>query len=193
MTVWACIGGGSSLTVQDIDFCRDQGWKLATCNMGYQLCPDASIFYAMDKSWWANHGHDALKKLVRNCIVWTGKKEWAEQWGLNLLTWNHDQPESSYSPYPGHANGNRLSGIQLINIVAWQRPSLIVLLGYDNQGPHWHPEYTEDGTHTGILPKESTDYATMAATCPIPIINASRQTSIEGIPRATLEEIANAR
>jgi hypothetical protein len=62
------------------------------------------------------------------------------------------------------------------------------LLGYDNQGKHWHPEYTESGL-TGILPAGSDDYAVMAQTCPIRIVNASRHTAIEGIERVRLEDI----
>ena len=153
--------------------------------MGYRLVPDAEIFYAMDKSWWAVNGMDAIRTLSQQCEVWTGQPDWSEKWGFNLLTWDQGQ---GYSPKVGQVHGNKLSCIQLINIVAWEKPSLIVLLGYDNQGKHWHPEYTESGL-TGILPAGSDDYAVMAQTCPIRIVNASRHTAIEGIERVRLEDI----
>lgn len=190
VSVFVCIGSGPSLTEEDIDFCRKQGWKLATCNMGYKIAPDCHIFHAMDSGWWELVGSDLMKSLSPHCQHWSGSLEHAKKYKANYLTWDGEQ---GYSDQWGHCHGGKLSGLQLINIVGWQNPDLVILLGYDNQHTngkaHWHHDYPEHMRNVGIVGQQLGDYAILNKEAPFHIINCSRDTNIEGIPRLPLEAI----
>ncbi len=188
MNIWVCIGSGPSLRSEDVAFCRMNGWSLATCNMGYKIAPDCHVFHAMDSAWWDLVGNDCLESLSDSCQVWSGSVEHAAQHKLNYLSWDGGQ---GYSDVRGHCHGGKLSGLQLINIVGWMKPDAVILLGYDNQHTnneaHWHHDYPEGMRNDGTT--DVSDYAALWASAPFPIVNASRETNIERIPRADLYDI----
>lgn len=199
MNIWVCIGSGPSLTAEDVEFCRQQGWNLATCNMGYKIAPDAKVFHAMDSAWWELVGDDCLESLGMGCEVWCGSVEYASsQWddlkagrthrGVNHLSWDGGK---GYCEVRGHCHSGKLSGLQLINIVGWHQPELVILLGYDNQHTnneaHWHHDYPEGMRNDGTT--DVSEYAALWASAPFPIVNASRETNIERIPRSNLYDI----
>jgi len=187
--VWVCIGGGKSLAQADVRFCRSQGWNLATVNMGYRIVPDCHLFHAMDRQWWDAYAEDAISTLSDACQIYTGQKHIAEQYGLNLITWDGEQ---GYSHKRDHCHGGKLSGIQLINIVGWQKPDLIILLGYDNLPGHWHGEYPAPMVSRGTIDQGSADYLKLWSKAPFSLVNCSRVIGIEGIPHMTLEDIPDA-
>lgn len=191
MNTWVCIGSGPSLTERDIDFCRQQGWKLAGCNMAYKIAPDLDLFHAMDSQWWEVCGDDLMATLKPTCEHWSGSIDHATKYKANYLTWDGEQ---GWSDQYGHCHGGKLSGLQLINIVGWKKPDLIILLGYDNQHSkgqaHWHHDYPQGMVNGGIVDQQAGDYAKLWRECPISVINCSRQTSINDVPRETLETVS---
>jgi hypothetical protein len=49
-----CIGGGPSLTRDDVDYCRGKAFVIAI-NDAYKLAPWADALYACDGLWWRWH------------------------------------------------------------------------------------------------------------------------------------------
>lgn len=189
MKVWCCVGSGPSLTPNDLDFVRAQGWNIATVNMGFTIMPDAKIFHAMDSGWWERYGQEAMETLNPNCEHWSGSLDHANQYKANYLTWDGNQ---GYSKVHGHCHGGKLSGLQLINIVGWKNPDLVILLGYDNKPTlqrHWHPNYPKGMKNGGIVDQKEGDYAKIWSEAPFHLFNCSRDTNIEGIPRMKLEDV----
>lgn len=189
MNVWVCVGSGPSLNPDDVEFVRAQGWNIATVNMGYTILPDAKIFHAMDSQWWERYGQEAMETLNPSCEHWSGCLDAAKKYKTNYLTWDGQQ---RYSDQRGHCHGGKLSGLQLINIVGWHNPDLVILLGYDNKPTlqrHWHPNYPKGMVNGGIVDQKAGDYAKIWSEAPFSIINCSRDTNIEGIPRLPLEAI----
>ena len=182
MNVWVCIASGQSLTHKDVVFCRTQGWQLATVNMGYKIAPDAHIFHAMDRSWWEAYGEEALERLSNACHVYSGSPEHVLRHGLRLITWD---AADGCSKIRNHCHGGELSGIQLLQIVSWYKPDIVLMLGYDNQGKHWHEEYPNPTRDNGTI--NQARYATLYEQYPCPLINCSRETNIDSIPTKLLE------
>jgi len=192
MSIWVCVGSGPSLVPDDLDFVREQGWRIATCNMGFTICPDARVFHAMDSVWWEQYGDEALETLRPDCQVWTGSDDVASEGKARLVTWDGEQ---GYSDTVGHCHGGKLSGLQLINIVGWYQPTLVILLGYDNMArhgqQHWHQDYPDGMRNGGTVDQRDGDYSAMFRTAPFPIINCSRRTNIlDSIPRMKLADAA---
>lgn len=188
MNVWVCIGGGKSLTEADVQFCRLNGWNLATCNMGYKIAPDCHLFHAMDSGWWDQYGDEAKSALSESCEVWSGSYEHAKKHNAHLLTWDGQQ---GYSDSYGHCHGGKLSGIQLINIVGWKNPDLVILLGYDNLPGHWHGDYPSHMVNGGVVDQSLGDHAKIWLSSPFEIVNCSRETNIP-IATVLLEEVPEA-
>lgn len=186
--VWVCIGSGPSLTPEDVDFVRHQGWSIATCNMGYTILPDAKIFHAMDETWWDHYGVEAMNCLSLECEHWSGSLRHATRYRGNYLTWDGN---NGYSKQHGHCHTGILSGIQLINIVGWKNPDAVILLGYDGQHSngqaHWHPDYPEDMRNALEIDKHEDVWKAFMDTCPFPVYNCSRETAIQSVPRRTLQ------
>lgn len=211
MSVWACIAGGPSLTHEDVQFCRDQGWNLATVNMGFKIAPDAKIFHAFDRLWWERY-YDELKATINpDCALWSGN-HWAccRHPELKRL---HTRPDGGWSTVYGKAHYGETSGYQLPQIVGWENPDLIILLGYDNQYTggkrHWHEDYPETCACPVVKGVKQHDintcnrmknvpnierqvkyYAMMAAQATVPIINCSRATALTCFQRMTVQEVA---
>lgn len=157
--------------------------------MGYQIAPDAHIFHAMDRSWWAEYGDDAIAHLNSACHVYSGSPAHAEQYGIRPITWDGQDGCSSTK---GHCHGGELSGIQLLQIVSWYKPDLVLMLGYDNQGSHWHPDYPNHMRNGGTIDQTSAKYAKLHTEYPCPLFNCSRETNIWGIPTMMLEAVSDA-
>lgn len=199
MSIWACIAGGPSLVAEDINYCREQGWKLATCNMGFQVVPDADLFYAMDYHWWERYGDQVQASLKPGCRLWTGNGSTAaKNPRLKRLQFF---PGAGWSTTPGRAycGDPASSGFHLLQLVGWQNPDLIVLLGYDNMHApdgraHHHEEYADWSADRPALnypnpAKHAGNYEALAEQATVPIINCSRSTALRCFPLVNLRSV----
>jgi hypothetical protein len=143
----------------------------------------------MDDIWWDHYADDALSTLSDACLIYSGSPKHAEQYGLRPITWDAEQ---GYSHKIGHCKTGKLSGIQLINIVGWQNPDLVILLGYDNFPGHWHDDYPKPMISGGTIDQNTTEYVRIWTEAPFAIVNCSRVIGIQDIPHMMLEDIPDA-
>lgn len=189
-SIWVCIASGPSLTPEQVDFVRERGWNIATCNMGYTILPDAKIFHAMDEIWWRKYGVEAMNCLPLDCEHWSGSIDHAKRFKANYLSWDG---EIGYSIQHGHCHGGKLTGMQLINIVGWHNPSAVILLGYDGQHKdgeaHWHPDYPK-GMRNAEQIEHGRDWDIFGKACPFPVYNCTPDSAIKAFPQLSLPEVA---
>ena len=184
-----CVGSGPSLTDADLDFCRRRGWSLAVCNSTYRRVPDAKVFHAMDDDWWRLHSKTLFDTMDADCLIYSGSTEASRtNERINLVAFNAEQ---GFSTKTGLVKSGKLTGLQLIQIVGWQQPDLILLLGYDNQitdgKTHEHDLYNNANPPPSLVGALS-DFESLAKQSPYPIINCSRQSAIQAFPRMTVED-----
>jgi hypothetical protein len=167
---WVCIGSGSSLTAEDVQTCRDKGYKLATCNQGFKVAPDCDLFHALDDGWWERYGYQAMLALTNPKVkIYTGSLVGVGtlvSFGLNRKRPIHLE----------HA----LGGHNLIELVGRETPTKIILIGYDGTGQHFHDDYNTHGdisTHNDL-------YHSLKH---LPVINCSRHSIIDAFPRMSLD------
>ena len=190
-----CLGGGPSLTPEDIDTCRSAGALLLAISDTYRLAPDAIAVFASDKKWWLWHldalEHPGLKFMlppsgdVRLRPVTVLRR--AGQIGVEL----EDRGALRSGGHSGYA------GINLAAHLVGPG-SRILLLGYDLQATggqhHWfgdHPDKSHP-RYDHWPPIYQTALAPLAA-ANITLINCSRETAITAVPRVPLDEALHAR
>jgi len=153
------LGGGPSLTRQDVDYCKGKA-KVVAVNNAYLLAPWADLLYACDFDWWALHH---IRTNAFSGQKWTCSKDASDKYGLNLIGYNY---ASSVSFTPGliHLGGTNgpggNSGFQALNLAVLFGAKRILLLGFD-MGTQPHKTHWHDG-HPGLLDKAS-NYAEFIA------------------------------
>ena len=127
-----CIASGSSLTKEDVDYCKGKAF-VYVINTSYQIAPWADVLYACDEEWWDYHKPDFAGQ------KWTLNENAAKKYNLNYI--GHDA-NATFCETEIIATGNN-SGFQAINLAYLHGYRKILLLGYDfkNSGQHWHGQH----------------------------------------------------
>jgi len=129
-----CIGGGPSLTPEDVDYVRDKANVIAI-NDAYKLAPWANILYACDLKWWNWHGGVPEFKHIKA----TQDKKASLKYDLKYLqqTFIDDgeagQVSLGFDAVPGNIRTGRNSGYQAMHLAMQLGATKIILLGYDMQ------------------------------------------------------------
>lgn len=183
-----CIGGGPSLTSDDVAFCRGRAHVVAI-NDAYRLAPWADLVYACDPSWWKWHKGVPKYRGMKFGLEAPDGPEFPSDVRLLQNTGERGLEVSRWGVRTG-CN----SGYQAINVAVHLGASRIVLLGYDMQalrdGPsHWFGEHPN---------KIRSPYLKFLSTFPslleplkqrnVSVMNATRETALECFPRVSLVE-----
>lgn len=198
---WVCIASGPSLTREDVEYCRAKGWNLAAVNTSWLLAKDAKIIYAADYRWWEEY-HEDVKREAPQARMLTASSTAAKHFGLEHV---HLYPGGGFSIKDGYAYSGGLSGHQLIQVVGWQKPSRIILLGYDMHHTggkaHWHGNHPNGWPNAPNLAdelnskqrenyeKQMNSFVKLAEQATVPIINCTRDTRLECFERAKLIDL----
>lgn len=182
-----CIGGGPSLTAEDVDHVRGKARVIAV-NDAYKLAPWADVLYACDRKWWGWHdgvpGFQGLKLTL----------EAPEYPGIRQL---RNTGAEGYDPDLSCLRTGSNSGYQAIHLAVHFGAARVVLLGYDmklggNGETHWfgeHPVATKPSVFESVmLPRFETLRAPLAA-LGVEVINASRDTALTLWPMKPIDEV----
>lgn len=191
MQTVVCVASGSSLTPEDVSYCRGKA-KVVVVNDNWKLAPWADIHWATDGRWWAKN-----KEARVDGESWTMDETASTQLGLRLI---NGKPGFGLSldsdfvywggDYPLGGNG----GAQAVGLSFHAfNPERIILLGYDMAGKHWF------GDHEGL--SNPTDqnfdhwriaFRTLAYElgCQgVQLVNCSRSSTLDCAPMIPLREV----
>lgn len=198
-STFVCIAGGPSLTIKQVEACRDRqrgGSKVRVIaiNDGYRLADFADVLYFCDDKWWQWHN----KKLA----AWKGL---IVRMDGGLYNFKDDRIKvvrnvdtAGLCEARDGLNTGRNSGFQAINLAVHLGAKRIVLLGYDMQAPlvnglpktHWfgdHPGGTSPGVYTQMLPFFDSLVKPLAKRG-VEILNCAPGSAIRCFPRSTIED-----
>ena len=140
-SVAVCIGGGPSLTQEQVDYVRGRA-RVIAINDAYRLAPWADVLYACDVKWWDWH-YDKINGFKGAMITQDTKA--AEKY--NDLFYVRGEAKDGLSLDPGVIHTGRSSGYQAVNLAVLFGAKKIILIGYDHGFPgnkaHWfgdHPD-----------------------------------------------------
>lgn len=188
------LGGGSSLTAADVDFCRGKA-RVIAIKEAHQLAPWADAIYAADAKWWRHYngvpGFDGLKYAIEQSPD-QPPTDWTRWPDVQVLR-NTGAEGLELSP-DGLRTGYN-SGYQAVNLAYHLAGATrIVLLGFDmwtgpNGDQNWfgyHPLHTPSPYPLFLHAFKSLEAPLKAAG--IEVVNASRFTVLDSFPRVALEE-----
>lgn len=181
-----CLGGGPSLTRDDVEACRGKATVIAI-NDAYKLAPWADVLYGADSKWWAWHKGVPSFKGLKFAL-----QPDAGQWpGVQVL---RNTGDAGLELDPSGLKTGRNSGYQAINLAVHLGASRVLLLGYDmSHGPkgetHWfghHPDQSSS-PYAAFLACFATIVDPLRQVG-VSVINCSRQTVLTVFARQPLEE-----
>lgn len=133
-----CIGGGPSLTLEQVDMVYGKHINVIAVNDAYRRAPWADILYACDARWWRwNDGVPGFKGIKVALIGAKDGKGYEGEWNdimypdIRPLAYNGiDGLEVAD---PRFLRTGRSSGYQAINLAVQLGAKRIILIGYDMQ------------------------------------------------------------
>jgi hypothetical protein len=181
-----CLGGGPSLTEEDVNFVRGKA-RIIAINDAYRLAPWADVLYACDAGWW--RWHQGVPTFAG--LKYALQPEAAIYPNVQVLenTGNHGLEEA-----PTGLRNGRNGGYQAINLAKHLGAVRVLLLGYDMQrGPngkgHWfgeHPNKVQSPFETFIV--HFNELAELVKPIGLAVINCSRDTALTCFPRMSIQE-----
>jgi hypothetical protein len=194
---FVCIGGGPSLTREDVDRCRQVRAENASVitiaiNDAYRLAPWADVLYACDDRWWRwQHGQRRQEIDAFTGLRYSIDPRAARQPGVRVL--RNTGPEGLETAPTGLRTGKN-SGYQAINLAVHLGAARILLLGYDMQRTankeHWfgdHPLPTR--SPYAVFRVYFRSLVRPLAKAGVEVINCSRTTALDTFPLADLDEM----
>jgi hypothetical protein len=189
--LWIVAGSGPSLTevVQS---------NVIAVNDAYRLCPNASVLYAADVSWWqAREGCPDFKGEKWTCT--SSSQEYgirqglAKRFGIKIVTGRKGHG-FSLDRNTVHYGGN--SGFQAVNLALHRGANPIVLVGFDMRGEHFFGKHEHPLRQTRRHAFEGwcKNFQRAAEKLPkhIRIINATPNSALTCFPSMTFEEALSA-
>ncbi len=129
------IGGGPSVTAEQVEYVHNSGHKVIAINDAYRLAPWADLLYGCDAKWWEWHegvpDFKGIKVCLRYCVAGNGcEGKWTEDLYPDIKSLAYDGIEG-ISTIPGLVKSGKDSGYQAIQLAIQLGAEKIVLLGYD--------------------------------------------------------------
>jgi len=191
-----CIGGGPSLTREDVEFACSHDAFILGINDAYRIAPRLDALYGCDARWWL--WHPAAMEL--DCLLLSTAPELrspklnSQFDRLNIIGRGADL---GLDLRPDHICTGSSSGYQAIGVAVHCGARRIVLIGYDYFARpgrvHWfgdHPEVTpnaEQVFHEMMAPKFSTLVEPLCS-LGVEVWNATPDSALSQFPKVTIEE-----
>jgi hypothetical protein len=178
------IGGGPSLTKEQVECALKSGCKIIAINNAYQVCPEADVLYACDKKWWLHYkpnfaGHKYSLEYDEDDVF---KLKNTGTTGIDFI-------------WPNIRTG-RNSGYQAVNLAIHFGCKKIILIGYDmqytNNKKHWHPDHPRPLNNCQPIASFASYFNSLLPILKknnIEVINCSLATAITGFPIADLRSV----
>jgi hypothetical protein len=183
-----CLGGGPSLHLDDVDYCRGKATVVAI-NDAWRLAPWADALIASDAAWWSYYKGVPAYTGLKFCLEASAAK-WP---GVQVL---RNTGAEGLETEPTGVRTGRNTGAAAINLAVHFGASRVLLLGYDmeaknERNSHWfgaHPIGLRGGSPYPLFRQM---FATMVAplrALDVQVINCSRHTALTCFPRQPLAE-----
>lgn len=190
------LGGGSSLTPEDVNYCRGKA-KIIAIKEAYLLAPWADVLYAGDAKWWRAHAGAMDFAGLKYTIAQDPDQEQVGDWpDLHVL---RNTGDGGLESDPTGLRTGYNSGYQAVNLAVHLGAAKIVLLGFDCwRGPsgdqNWFERfpYLVKSHHVEspypIFLQAFAGLVEPLKAAGVQVINASRWTMLRSFPFLSLEE-----
>ena len=183
-----CVGGGPSLTLEDVATVQGKALHVIAINDAYRLAPWADVLYAADAKWWRHH---AGAPSFRGGLKYTLQAE-ARRWpGVQVL---RNTGQEGLERDPRGLKTGRNGGYQAINLAVHLGARRVLLLGYDMRSggrgkSHWFGDHPWGGESPYVTFRRM--FGTIVEplkAAGVEVINCSRETALDVFPRMALAD-----
>jgi len=190
------LGGGSSLTPEDVNRCRGKA-KVIAIKEAYLLAPWAEVLYAGDAKWWRGYQGAPDFTGLKYTIEQDPEQEPMGDWpGLQVL--RNTGAEGLELKPTGLRTGYN-SGFQALNLAVHLGVARVILLGFDCwTGPKGQQNWFADFPHLIKSYHDASPYPLFLQAfksiveplkqARVEVVNASRFTLLAVFPYLSLEE-----
>jgi hypothetical protein len=188
-----CLGGGPSLTKQQVDLAAGRARALAI-NDAWRLAPWADVLYACDWRWWQTY--DGVPGFAGLKVTLSNSRGHLDAWPDIRMVENTGTEGLEDAP-TGLRTG-RNGGYQAINLAVHLGARRVVLLGYDMKAApdgrtHWFGDHADWPTRTTIYetvmrPHFAGLVAPLARRA-VEVVNATPESALDAFPKMRLEEV----
>lgn len=130
----AIVASGGSANAADVALLRGRV-RVAVVNRSWELAPWADLLYGADARFW--HCYPAAREFAGLRV--SADADVPKQWGVQTVTVRGEHAMLTETPGTIGHGGN--SGFQAVNLVAQFGAPVLLLLGLDYRGEHWHPAH----------------------------------------------------
>lgn len=181
----AVIGSGPSACAEDVDACRGRV-RVITVNESWRLAPWADVHYSSDHDWWALR----LPEMRETCTgeLWTGHPERIAD---DVRNCPYDKRKRGLSRTTGVIAWGGNSGYCAVGLAHQFGAARVLLIGFDMQGEHWHPEHPEPVRKPSNFPmwiERFWELSADARAAGLEILNCSRSSALLCFTRRTIKE-----
>lgn len=189
----ALIGGGPSLTLQQVELVRAARLPCITMNNSYLIAPFADIHYFADYHWWTWHrDREEFKNFGGQKCTIEGTGMLVSDASVFMLH-NYGREQLSDTPNGLHTGLN--SGFQTLNIAYLAGAKRVLLLGYDmkfqGKKTHWHeghPQKTPENNYS-MYARRFNSAVPQLKRAGVEVINCSPDSALSAFPRGNLESV----
>lgn len=197
----AILGGGPSLTAEQVNACQGRA-KVIAINNAYALAPWADLLYFADKRWHGWHSHRPEFKAFAGQIATVDNLELARDSRIHCL---RKGALIGLADRPDTVNTGSNSGHQALNLCYLGKVKRVILIGFDmrhvGKRSHWHgghvdthgePRPTPEWAYARVmLPRLATAVKQLNA-AGIDVVNATPGTALKCFRLDTLENALKA-
>ena len=204
-----CIGGGASLTAEDVALAVASDARIIAINDAYLIAPSADVNYFADARWWKWHTDGIAKRWIWASFTKEEQRErFASFAGIKVTIENtgamvadpevfmlHNAGNTGLSAEPNALCTGSNSGYQAINFAVLAGASRILLLGYDmhfagtrSHSHNGHPLAVPEGIYVSFAPKYRSMLPHLEARG-VSVVNCSPGSRIDAFPKASIESI----
>ncbi len=187
-----CLGGGPSLSRQQVDACRGRARVIAV-NDAWRLAPWAGVLYACDWRWWLKHagvpGFAGLKVTLSN-----SRGHLDHHPDIRIV---ENTGTEGLERAPTGLRTGRNGGYQAINLAVHLGASRIILLGYDMRADrrgrtHWFGDHADWPTRPGVFAGVMLPcFATLVKPLEelgVQVVNCTPKSALDVFPKVPLEQ-----
>lgn len=185
------IGGGPSLSMNQIERSAESGAKIIGINDAYRLAPWMDLHFGCSYRWWLQHHKECRGMLSCRSVTSAplAKRTFSDLDFVNGV----DAPGISLDPTTVHTGFN--SGYQAINMCVHLGVTRILLIGFDMMlsesgadhwfGRHWHQEISD---YASWFPAFETLIEPLGE-LGVEVINCTPGSALPTFPMARLEDV----
>ena len=185
------LGGGPSLTVEQVELARRKGFRRIAVNNAFLLDPEADVLCWGDSRWWLDNRREVHRHFGAFRITWSPAPKYNN---IDVKVLKHVRSGLAISPDPWCIYGSN-SGHGAVNLAAHFGVRRIVLLGFDmkttagNNWHNYHKRHAREARYKHLFLPEMKMAVRILQLRGIEVINSTPGSALNSVPVVSIADL----